>query len=245
MKTIRELIVRLVFFMVLSVAGAHSLAQDFPAKPVRFIVPYPAGGGADVTARLFISGLSERMGRQLVIENRGGAGAIIGAELVARAAPDGYTLLMAAANLAMSVSLFSKLRFDPTKDFTAVTLLANTPSIVAVHPSLPVKSIPELIALAKAAPGKIDYAGGNGSTLQFAAELFNVMAKINLHHVPYNGGGPALIAVLSGEVPVIIAPGALVPYVRSGKLRGIAITGSKRSAALPDLPTVAESGLPG
>jgi len=226
-------------------AGTDTHAQSFPIKPIRLIVPYSAGGGADATARLFTAGVSEGLGSQLVVENRSGAGGRIGAELVARASPDGYTLLLVTTIFPVSVSLGSNLRYDPEKDFTAVTLLVKTPSIFAVHPSLPVNSIRELIALAKANPGKINYAGGIGSTLQLFTELFKVAAKIDMLHVPYNGTGPALIGVLSGEAAVIVVPGALVPYVRSGRLRALAITSPQRSQALPDLPTVAESGLPG
>lgn len=246
MRSLRTLLAIALFGELWAWSGAVALAQNYPVKPVRFIVPFSAGGGADATARLFTAGVSEGLGRQLVIENRGGASGTIGAELVARAAPDGYTLLLATANFAVTVSLFSKLRFDPVKDFTAVTVLVKTPSIFAVHPSLPVKSIKELIALAKANPGKINYAsGGVGSTLHLSAEMFKVVAKVDMLHVPYNGTGPALIGVLSGEAAVIVAPGALVPYVRSGRLRALAITSIRRSPALPDLPTVAESGLPG
>ena len=236
---------RIISFTLLAGFIYDSCAQAFPTKPVRYIVPFTAGGGADATARMLAAGIGDHLGQQVVVENRGGVGGIVGSEFVARAVPDGHILLLGTANLAMSVSLFSKLPFNPTKDFRCVSVLVRTPSIVAVHPSLPVKSIRDLIALAKANPGKIDYAGGAGSTLQFGTELLNVMAKINLVHVPYNGTGPALIAAMSGEAPVIIAPGALVPYIKSGKLRGIAITSKQRSPALPDLPTVAESGLPG
>lgn len=180
MKLLRRLFAVVLFVEVWSLAGAEALAQSYPVKPIRFIVGFTAGGGADTTARLIAPRMSERMGQQLVIENRGGAGGTIGASLAAKAAPDGYTILLGTANLAAGVSLFDKLPFDPLKDFAPITLLAKTPSLLAVHPSLPVKSVKELIALAKAHPGKINYAGGVGSLLHLDAEYFKTMAKIDL-----------------------------------------------------------------
>jgi tripartite-type tricarboxylate transporter receptor subunit TctC len=225
---------------------ASAQAQSYPAKPIRFLVPFTAGGGADTMARLVGAKVGERMGQQLVIENRGAAGGTVGAGLAARAAPDGYTVLLTAANIAAAVSLFDKLTFDPLKDFVPVTLLAITPSILAVHPSLPVKSVQELVSLARAQPGKINYAGGVGSLLHLDVEYFKSAAKIDLVQVPYNGSGPAMIAVVSGEASVVISPTTLVlPHARNGRLRALAITSSKRVASVPDLPTVAESGLPG
>lgn len=230
---------------VLGLNGMVCHAQTFPVKPVRLIVAQSAGGGADATARLFPTDVSAGLGRQLVVENRAGGGGRIGGEFVARAAPDGYTLLFITATFPVSVSVFKTLPFDPIKDFAAISLLVKTPSILAVHPSLPVKSVNDLIALAKANPAKINYAGGIGSTLQLFTELFKVAAKIDMLHVPYNGTGPAMIGVLSGESAVILAPGVLVPYVKSDKLRLLAIGSARRSPVLPDLPTIAESGLPG
>lgn len=246
MKSLRDFI-GLACCGILFGTGADSPARSYPAKPIRFIVPYVAGGGADAMARLIAPRLSDKLGQQVVIDNRGGAGGNIGSELAARAAPDGYTLLMGAAALAINVSLYGKLTFDPLKDFTAVTLLAKTPNILAVHPSLPVKSVKELIALAKAAPEQINYAsGGSGTTPHLTMELFKTMAKVNLVHVPYKSAGPALIALLSGEVSLMPASPLLVmPHVKSGKLRALAITSITRSPALPELPTVAESGLSG
>ncbi|HKA43926.1 MAG TPA: tripartite tricarboxylate transporter substrate binding protein [Burkholderiales bacterium] len=229
--------------------GAHTgigAAQGYPFKPIRFIVPFAPGGGADTMARLIGAPLSERLGQQVVIENRGGAGGTIGAALAAKAAPDGYTLVMGSTNLAAAPSLHGKLSFDPLKDFTAVTLLAKTPSIIAVHPSLPARSVKELIALARARPGQINYAGGAGSTNHLDAELFKSMAKVDIVQVPYNGTGASLIGVLSGEASVIVAPTLVVlPHVKSGRLRPLAVTSLQRSAAIPDAPTVAESGVPG
>jgi tripartite-type tricarboxylate transporter receptor subunit TctC len=223
-----------------------ALAQAYPAKAIRFIVPFGPGGGADAMARLIGTPFSERLGQPVVIENRGGAGGTIGAALGAKAPPDGYTIVMASTNLAAAPSLHGKLPFDPLKDFTAVTLLARTPSMIAVHPSLPVRSVKELIALARARPGQINYAGGVGSTNHLDAELFKSMAKVDIVQVPYNGTGASLIGVVSGEASVIIAPTLVVlPHVKSGRLRALAVTGAQRSRATPDLPTVAESGLPG
>ena len=231
--------------LVLGVNSQVSLAQTFPAKPVRLIVAQSAGGGADATARLFAPDVSTGLGRQLVVENRAGGGGRIGADVVARAAPDGYTLLFITATFPVSASVFKTLPFDPVKDFAPISLLVKTPSMLAVHPSLPVRSVKQLIALAKENPGKINYAGGIGSTLQLFTELFKFVAKVDMVHVPYNGTGPAMIGVLSGESAVILAPGVLVPYVKSDRLRVLAIASAQRSPALPDIPTIAESGLPG
>ena len=227
--------------------SADSDAQSYPTKPVRLIVPFVPGGGADASARLFAAKLSESLAQQVIIDNRGGAGGNIGAELASKAAPDGYTILWGSANLAMNATLYGKLPFDPVKDFIAVSLLAKSPNVIVVHPSLAVKSVAELIALAKSAPGKINYAsGGNGSTAHLASELFKTMAHVNLVHVPYKGSGPAVIAVLSGEAPLTMVPAlAVMPHVQSGRLRALAITSTQRAPTFPDLPTVAESGLPG
>lgn len=230
-----------------SLQSAGSPAQNYPTKPIRFIVPHSPGGGADTTARLIAPRVSERLGQKLIIDNRGGAGGTIGASLAAKAAPDGYTIVLSTANLAASVSLFDKLTFDPLKDFATVTLLAKTPSVIAVHPSLPVKSVKQLIALAKAHPGKINYAGGTvGSLLHLDAEYFKTLAKVDLVRIPYNSSGPSMIGIVTGEASVVVAPALLVlPHARSGRLRALAIATGQRSSAMPDLPTVAESGLPG
>lgn len=230
----------------LGFAAVPSFAQAYPTKSIRLIVPYAAGGGVDTLARLIAPRLAERLGQQVVVDNRGGAGGNIGTELAARTVADGYTMVMGAAALAINVSLYAKLPFDPVRDFSAVSLLAATPNIVAVHPSVQVTSIRGLIALAKATSGGINYASaGNGTTSHLAAELLKSMAKINLVHVPYKGTTPALIAILSGEVPLMLAPALTVlPHVNTGKLRALAITSRSRSAAFADLPTVAESGLP-
>ncbi len=247
MKSLRGFIVLAFCGGFLGFNGADSRAQSYPGKPIRLIVPFPAGGSGDIFARLIAVRLTENLGEQVVVDNRGGAGGNIGYEVAARAAPDGYTMLFASAPLAINVSLYRKLAFDPLKDFTAVSLLAKTPNILTVHPSLPVKSVKELLALAKSRPGQVNYAsGGSGTTHHLTAELLKTMARIDLVHVPYKGSAPAIIAVLSGEVPLMIAPALLVlPHVKTGKLRALAITSAQRAAALMDLPTMGESGLPG
>jgi len=238
--------IRIAFGVTLGLSAACAVAQNYPVKPVRLIVPFSAGGGADLVARLVATPLGERIGQQVIVDNRGGAGGTLGTEIAAKSAPDGYTLVVTTENLAAGLSLYTKLQFDLLRDFTPVILLAKTPGLLAVHPSLPVKSVKELLALAKASPGKINYAGAVGSTLHFDAELFKTMAKINMVQIPYNGTGPAVIGALSGEAPVIIAPTlAVLPHAKSGRLRALAITSSQRSDVIPEVPTVAESGVPG
>ena len=222
-------------------------SQPYPSKPVRLIVTYPAGGGADTMARLVAPRLGDALGQPILIENRGGASGTIAADLVAKSAPDGHTLMLDATNHAVNPSLLAKLPFDPDKAFAPVTLLALFPNVVLVHPANPVSSIRELIAKIKAEPGKIAFASsGNGSAQHLAAELFRQRAGLDMVHVPYKGGGPALIDVMGGQVPLYFGNMAsALPHVKNGKLKALAITGSKRSPAAPDLPTVAESGMPG
>ena len=222
-------------------------AQTYPARPIRVIVPYAAGGGVDVMARLIAPRLGERLGQQVIIDNRPGATGNIGAEIAAHAPPDGYTVLMAGASIAINVSLYRRLAYDILKDFTAVTSVAVSPNIVLVHPSLPARSIAELIALARARPGQLNYAsGGSGSTLHLTAELFKTMTGVNITHVPYKSTGPALIAVISGEVAIIMPPLAgTLSHVESGRLRALAVTSTSRVKMVPQLPMVAEAGVPG
>jgi tripartite-type tricarboxylate transporter receptor subunit TctC len=242
----RNFILLLFCGLLCGVSGATADAESYPSKPVRLVVPYPAGGGADFVARLVAQGLSERLGQQVFVDNRSGAGGTIGTAFAAKAAPDGQTIYLAAANLAWSVSLFENLAFDPLADFAAVGLLARTPSILAVNPALPAKSVTELIALARARPGKINSAGGTGTSMQTDMELFKSMAGVDFAQIPYRGTAPAVLAALSGEVSVIIAPTiALLPHIRSGALRALAISSEQRSVALPELSTVAEAGVPG
>ena len=226
--------------------ASESRAQAYPAKPIRLVVPFAAGGGADVLARTIAPAVGERLGQQMVIDNRAGAAGTIGSAQVARASPDGYTLLLVTVPFLISANLFDKLPYDPLKDFAPVTLLVTTPNILAVHPSLPVKSVKDLIALARAYPGRINYAAPVGTVIQLSAELFKTMAKADLTHITYAGTAPAVIAVLSGESSVVFGPTiSVLPHSATGRLRAVAITSSQRSPALPELPTIAESGLPG
>lgn len=246
MPALRPTVVLSLLGMCLSATLPDARAQAYPTKPVRFIVPFTPGGGADTTSRLIGPRLGDRLGQQVVVENRGGAGGTIGAAIAAKAAPDGYTIVLGTSNIAAGVSLFDKLPFDPLKDFATVSLLVKTPSILAVHPSLPVKSVKDLIALARAHPGKLNYAGGIGSLLHLDAEYFKAMAKVDIVQVPYNGSGPSMIGILSGETSVVISPTLLVlPHARSGRLRALGITSAERFPTLPELPTIAESGVPG
>jgi tripartite-type tricarboxylate transporter receptor subunit TctC len=242
----RLMIILLLFGIVLSggdCRGAH--AENYPTRPIRLLVPYPAGGGADFMARLVAPALTERLGQQVFVDNRGRAGGTIGTTIVARAPADGYTVLLAASNFAWSVSLFENLNYDALKDFAAVTLLARTPSILAVNQALPVKTVGDLVALAKGKPGKINYAGGVGTSMQTDTELLKAMAGIDLAQIPYRGTGLAVLATLSGEVSVVMAPTmSLLPHVKDG-LRALAISSERRIPSLPDLPTISESGVPG
>jgi tripartite-type tricarboxylate transporter receptor subunit TctC len=225
--------------------GAFS--QPYPQKPIRIVVSYPAGGGADAMARLVAPKLSEALGQPVLVENRGGASGTIAGDLVAKSAPDGYTLLLDATNHAVNPSLLAKMPYEATTAFAPVTLLALFPNMMVVHPAFPVNSIRQLIDKAKAEPGKIAFASsGNGSAQHLAGELFRQRAGLDMVHVPYKGGGPALVDVMGGQVPLYFGNMAsALPHVRNGKLKALAVTGAKRSPAAPDLPTVAESGIAG
>jgi tripartite-type tricarboxylate transporter receptor subunit TctC len=233
-------------FGLCSAAAAHAAdggTDSYPVKPIRFIIPFAPGGGADAMARVVAPRLAENLKQQVIVDNRAGAGGNIGAEIGARAAPDGYTIVMGSANLAVNMALYEKQSFDALRDFAPVTLLATTPNLVVIHPSLPAKSVKDLIALAHAAPGKINYSsGGSGSTPHLTAELFKTMAKVNIVHVPYKGTGPAVLALLGGEVSLTMVPAlSVLPQIKAGRVRTLAITSARRAAAFPDLPTVAES----
>jgi tripartite-type tricarboxylate transporter receptor subunit TctC len=233
--------------VLLGWAGAPS-AQTYPVKPVRLVIPYPPGGGSDTIGRPLAQKIGEGLGQQVVVENRGGANGNIGMEAVARSAPDGYTLVFAlSAQLAINPGLYQKLPYDPLKDFAPITLLGEGGYILVVHPSLPAKSVKELLALAKARPGQIAYSSsGNGSGGHLAIELLNSMAGIRMLHVPYKGGGPALMDLIAGQVQVLFATQlASWPHVQSGRIRALATSMAKRPASVPDLPTVSEAGLPG
>jgi len=214
---------------------------------VRVILPFPVGGGVDTAGRILAQKLGESLGQPFVIENRGGANGNIGTELAAKARNDGYTLLFTGAGFVTNPSLYKQIPYDPIRDFDPISLMALGPNVLVVHPSLPVHSVQELIAAAKAQPGKIGFAGsGNGSTPHLAGELFNVMAGVQMVHVPYRGSGPAMIGLLAGEAPVMFLPAINAgPHVAAGRLRAIAVTSRERIAAMPDVPTVSESGLSG
>jgi len=223
-------------------------AQSYPARAVRLIVPFPPGGPNDVLGRVVAQKLTEQMAQQVVVDNRGGAGGIIGAELAARATPDGYTLFFGGtASMSINPILHKKLGYDPVADFAAVSLIGTAPSLLSLHPSLPVKNVKELIEAAKAKPRQLTFASsGVGTAPHLAGELFNTMAGVTLVHVPYRGGGPAFVDLLAGQVAMYFAGiSAALPFVKEGKLRGIAVTGAQRSAVMPEMPTIAESGLPG
>ena len=236
-------------FLIAACVVHSCIAADlYPRKPVRVIAPFPPGGFVDLCARVVAPPLASALGQQVIVDNRGGAGGVVGTELAARAVPDGYTLVVGSVGThAVNQSLYRKLPYHVLRDFQPVTRLADAPSILAVHPSLPVKNVKELITLARAQPNKILYASaGSGTSTHLAAALFVNLAGIQLVHVPYKGGGAAIIDVLAGQVPVTFGTAATVsPHTKSGRLRGLGVTGGKRSASLPDLPTVAEGGLPG
>ena len=225
----------------LSVAAQE--VRPFPTKAARLVVPFPPGGGTDILARAISQGLSERWGQQVIVDNRPGAGTNIGTEFVANSAADGYTMLMASVGHAANISLYKQLGYHPVKSFEMVTLVAVAPSLLVVTPSLPVKSVKELVALAKARPTELNYGSfGSGTSSHLAGELFNILAGIKTTHVPYKGSSPALTSVMSGETQVLfstILSG--LPHVESGRLKGLAVASSKRLEALPKLPTVAET----
>ncbi len=231
-----------------SVVASHAVSADYPVKPIRFIVPFPPGGGTDIGTRIIALKMSERFGQQVVVDNRGGAAGIIGTEVAAKAMPDGYTIMMGNIGThAINISLYAKLPYDPVRDFIPVTQAAGLPLFVLTHPSLPVKNVKELIALAKAQPGKLNYSSsGAGGSMHVAAELFQSMAQVKLVHVPYKGGGPAIVDLLAGQVPLSFATVLETSqHVKAGRLRALAVTSAKRSIASPDIPTVAEAALPG
>jgi len=232
----------------LAAAIAPAAAQQYPTRPVRFVLGFPPGGGSDTIARLLSTRLSENLGRPVVVDNRPGAGGNVAGEIVAKSPPDGYTLLMGNnAILATNASLYRNMAFDPVKDLAPVALLASQPNILVVHPSLPVKSVKEFIALARSRPGQLNYASsGSGLAAHLAGELFKTMTRTDMVHVPYKGGGPAVVDTLSGQCQLMFATAVSVqPYLKSGRLRPLAVTTAVRSRNFPDLPTVAEAGVPG
>ena len=228
------------------VAVSPASGQSYPNKPIRLITA-EAGGGNDFAARLIVQGLAGSLGQQMVVDNRGGAGGIIAVEIAARAQPDGYTLLLYANNIWLIPLLRSSVPYDPVRDFAPITWAAKSPNTVVVHPSLPVRSMEELIAYAKARPGELNYgSGGTGATTHLAVELFKSMTGVNIVRVPFKGNGPALNALIGGQVQLMFATaGAVAPHLKSGRLRALAVTSAQPSPLAPGLPTVAASGLPG
>ena len=233
-------------FMLPTIGSAYA-AQSYPTRHIRLLVPFSAGSGSDTIGRIIAKGLTQSLAQQVIVDNRAGAAGNIGAELVARSTPDGYTLLLMNMAHAASVTLFPNLPYDPRRDLAPVTQVATSPSVVVVHPSLPVKSIPDLVKVAKGKPGDVHYAsGGIGTPTFMAGELFKEQAGIDLLHVPYRSGGEAITAVVSGQVSVYFAPlAAALGHIRQGRLRPLAVTSPKRVAVLPNTPTVEESGFPG
>jgi tripartite-type tricarboxylate transporter receptor subunit TctC len=228
--------------------SSETLAQAYPSRPVRIIVPFPAGGIADVFARIIAFRLNEAWGQPVVVENRAGAGGNIGAEQVAKAPGDGYTVLMGnIGTQAVNVSLFRNLPYDPVKDFTPVALVVESESLLALHPSVGANTVAELIALARAQPGKLSYgSAGPGTAGHLAGELFKSMARVEITHVPYKGAVPAITDLLAGQTSMVFGTmPTMLPHVKAGKLKGLAVLGASRSAAAPELPTLAEAGLPG
>ncbi len=232
--------------VLLALSSAAAAADDYPNRPIRLIVPFPPGGSNDVVGRLVAKELTEKLGQQVFVDNRGGAGGTIGTEAATKAAPDGYTLLIVSVAHAVSPALY-KLDYDSIKSFTPISILATGPNVLVVNPELPVKSVKELIALAKQKPGELNYASaGIGSFQQLGGELFKLDAGVDIVHVPYKGGGPAMQDVLAGHVKIMFS--SLIqtaPFIKSGQLRVLGIGGAKRSPVLPDVPTIAEAGVPG
>jgi len=228
-------------------ASMSAMAQTYPANPVRVVVPFPPGGGNDSMGRILAQKLTEAMGKQFVIDNRGGANGMVGTEMVSKAPRDGYTLLVNGANFVTSPSLYAKPLYEPIKQFDPISLLAFAPNVLVVHPSVPAKNVKELIALAKARPKEIGFAGsGSGSTPHLAGELFRTMTGTDMLHVPYRGTGPAITGLVSGEVTTMFMPSlTAVSLINNKRVRGLAVTSRERLAALPTLPTVSESGLKG
>jgi tripartite-type tricarboxylate transporter receptor subunit TctC len=232
--------------LLLTLAAPGTAADDYPNRPVRLIIPFPPGGSNDVVGRLVAKQLSEQLGQTVFVDNRGGAGGTIGTEAAVNAVPDGYTLLIVSLAHAVNPALYT-LKYDPIKSFTPISIFATGPNVLVVNPELPVKSVKELLALVKQKPGELNYASaGVGSFQHLGGELFKLMAGVNMVHVPYKGGGPAMQDVIAGHVKIIFS--SLVqttPFIQSGQLRALGTGGAKRSTVLPDVPTIAEAGVPG
>jgi tripartite-type tricarboxylate transporter receptor subunit TctC len=230
--------------LIAGVAHLPVRAQEYPSRPIRFVVPYPPGGGTDVIARIVQERVSRSLAQSVVIENRGGAGGSLGTEIVAKSAPDGYTVLFTLSSHTINPAIYPKLSYDVERDFMSVTKVASLPQILVAHPGFPADSVADLIALAKAKPGELNYASvGNGSPGHIAGELLKLKSGIDIVHVPYKGGGPAVTDVMAGQVPLLwVSIPAAAQYVKSGKLKALAVSTQKRSVSFPDTQTVAEAG---
>ncbi len=243
---------RTCFAIVPLLAAAASVlpatwAQAYPTKPIRMIVGFPPGGAVDIIARIVGQKLGDSLGYQIVVDNRAGAGGAVASEITARAAPDGYTLLLISASYAVNAGFYKKLPYDPIKDLAAVIMVSSSPNVLVAHPSLPVRSVAELIEMARAKPGQLNLASaGSGSITHLSGELLKLMANINFTHVPYKGAAPALTDVISGQVQLVFSslPAAL-PHIKAARVKAIGVTSTKRSAALPDIPAISESGVAG
>ncbi|MFZ9439374.1 MAG: tripartite tricarboxylate transporter substrate binding protein [Hylemonella sp.] len=226
--------------------AAMAQSGSYPDKPIRFLVPYPPGGGTDVIARIVQTPMQQALGQPVIIDNKGGAGGSVGTEIVSRAAPDGYTVLFTLSSHTINPAIFAKLSFDTVRDFEPVGMVASLPQILVANPQVPVKTVAEMVALAKSKPGMLSYASvGNGSPGHLAGELLNIRMGIQMTHVPYRGGGPAVTDVIGGQVPFLwVSIPAAAQFVKSGKLKALAVSTLKRSAAFPDIPTAQEAGIP-
>ena len=237
----------IVLAVALCVFSGNAVAQAWPSKPIRYIVPFPPAGATDITARIMADKISGPLGQPVVVENRAGVAGNVGTELVAKSAPDGYTILQLTVAQSISATLYAKLNYDLEKDLTPAAMVALVPNVMIVHPSVPAKSVAEFIALAKAKPGKINFASsGSGTSIHMSAEMFKMLTGVNIVHIPYKGSGPALADMLGGQVDVMFDNlTSSIGHIRSGKLRALAITSATRYPELPDLPTMQEAGVPG
>ena len=248
MKSVRFVVALALLAVPVGGAPAQAAEPEFPSRPMRYIVPFPPGGATDIVARIVAAALTQALGQQVVIDNRGGAGGIIGAEIAARATPDGYTLFACnIASLAVSPALYRKLGYDPDADFSPIGLIGSNPNALAVHPSLPARTVAEFIAFAKTHPGKLNYSSpGVGTSPQLSMELFKMTARIDVVHIPYKGAGPAVLGLIGGEVQAMFGTvPSLIAAIRSDRVRVLGVTSATRAPDLPDVPTIAESGLPG
>ena len=242
-----KLIFSIVTGTTLALSAMPTPAQQYPSRPIRLLIPFPPGGGADIAGRVVGQKLTERLGQQVVVDNRPGASTLIATEITAKATPDGYTLLMATSNHAINPSIFTQRTFDEIRDFTPIVVVNTSANLLAIAPSNPIKTIPELVTLAKSKPAQVNYGtGGHGTLSHLAIEMFRVRAGVDITHVPYKGGVPAALDAIAGRIVLAVSSvPSLVPYTKSGKLRGIAVTSAKRASSLPDVPTIAEQGYPG